>query len=78
VSTTNEPKDTAAADNPNDPVSLTPPAALDDRRTPNSSSLVGANLVMVLAVVSSQLGTLFQTIHGIQLLLAILCKTSFE
>ena len=49
MSTTNPPEDTAAAD---DPASLTPPAALHQRRTPHSTSLVGANLVMVLTMAS--------------------------
>lgn len=49
MSTTNPPEDTAAA---NDSVPLTPPAALNDRRTPPSTSLTGANLVMVLTMAS--------------------------
>ena len=60
MSTTNPPEDTAAADDPTAPVPLTPPVTLSDRRTPRStSSLIGANLVMVLtmaAVVGLLLG----------------------
>lgn len=67
MSTTNPPEDTAAADNPDDPASLTPPAALQHRRTPHSTSLVGANLVMVLTM-ASVVGLLLGVVVLVELL----------
>ncbi|MCK0515691.1 hypothetical protein [Williamsia sp. DF01-3] len=67
MSTTNPPEDTSA-DNPDDPVPLPPPVTLSDRRTPRStSSLIGANLVMVL-IMASVVGLLLGVIVLVELL----------
>lgn len=67
MSTTKPPEDTAAADDPTDPVPLTPPATLSDHRTSRSTSLIGADLVMVLTM-ASVVGLLIGVVVLVELL----------
>ena len=66
MSTTNRPQDTPAGD-PSDPVPLTRSTAPGGRQTPRSTSLVGANLVMVL-IMASVVGLLLGVVVLVELL----------
>lgn len=65
MSIKNPPEDTAAPDDPSDPVPHAPPAARNDRHTP--SSLAGANLVMVL-IMASVVGLMLGVVVLVELL----------
>ena len=68
MSTTNPPEQTAAADDPGDPVPLRPPTTRSDHRRPRSSGpLIGADLAMVLTV-ASVIGLLLGVVGLVELL----------
>ncbi|MFJ6099313.1 hypothetical protein [Williamsia muralis] len=66
MSTTNRPENTPAGD-PTDPVPLTRLTAPGGSQTPRSTSLIGANLVMVL-IMASVVGLLLGVIVLVELL----------
>ena len=64
MSTATPPEDTAADDDPNDPVL---PTAPDGRSAPRPNALIGANLVMVL-IMASVVGLLLGVVVLVELL----------
>lgn len=66
MSTTNRPEDTRPGD-PTDPVPLTRSTAPGGGQTPRSTSLIGANLVMVL-IMASVVGLLLGVVVLVELL----------